>query len=218
MSGWGGPGGYVFQKAYIEFFCPPHKLPPLLSLVQQHPSLSLMAVNAAASHVHTAGPGTPVVTAAAPPADHEEEGTVAVERSVSGGQANVVTWGVFPGREVLQPSVVEFHSFMAWKDEAFAGWLQDWAPLYDTTAATAAASGSGIDSVAHKGMDESSAQEAKELLAKVWAKAQGLHRMLCSGDTEAWCHHLNLVGMLTVYSTKPHEYSYLVTFNLHFPR
>ena len=93
---------------------------------------------------------------------------MAVERSVPGGRANAVTWGVFPGREVLQPTVVEFHSFMAWKDEAFAVWLEDWASLYNT-ATVAAANGAGTA----EGMDESSVQEAKAVLTKVWRKARG---------------------------------------------
>jgi methylenetetrahydrofolate reductase (NADPH) len=32
---------------------------------------------------------------------------------------NVVTWGVFPGREIIQPTVVDAASFSVWKDEAF---------------------------------------------------------------------------------------------------
>ncbi len=28
---------------------------------------------------------------------------------------NAVTWGVFPGKEILQPTIVEAVSFMAWK-------------------------------------------------------------------------------------------------------
>ena len=34
-----------------------------------------------------------------------------------------MTWGVFPGREVLQPTVVDPISFRVWKDEAFRQWL-----------------------------------------------------------------------------------------------
>lgn len=41
-----------------------------------------------------------------------------------------VTWGVFPGREVIQPTVVDTHSFKVWKDEAFSLW-NEWAALYD---------------------------------------------------------------------------------------
>jgi hypothetical protein len=37
--------------------------------------------------------------------------------------ANAVTWGVFPGREIIQPTVVDPMSFRVWKDEAFELWL-----------------------------------------------------------------------------------------------
>lgn len=40
-----------------------------------------------------------------------------------------VTWGVFPGREVIQPTVVDPHSFKVWKDEAFGLW-DEWSSLY----------------------------------------------------------------------------------------
>lgn len=43
---------------------------------------------------------------------------------------NAVTWGVFPGQEIVQPTVVEASSFMAWKDEAYELWKK-WAELYD---------------------------------------------------------------------------------------
>ena len=42
-----------------------------------------------------------------------------------------MTWGVFPGREVIQPTVVDPEAFMVWKDEAFSLWLQPWAAIYD---------------------------------------------------------------------------------------
>lgn len=41
-----------------------------------------------------------------------------------------VTWGVFPGREVIQPTVVDPNSFKVWKDEAFSLW-EDWSSLYE---------------------------------------------------------------------------------------
>ena len=43
---------------------------------------------------------------------------------------NAVTWGVYPGREIVQPTIVESVSFMAWKDEAFDLWAR-WADCYD---------------------------------------------------------------------------------------
>jgi len=41
-----------------------------------------------------------------------------------------VTWGVFPGREVIQPTIVDSESFNIWKDEAFALWRDQWGALY----------------------------------------------------------------------------------------
>jgi methylenetetrahydrofolate reductase (NADPH) len=37
---------------------------------------------------------------------------------------------VFPGKEVIQPTVVDPVSFIVWKDEAFQAWEEDWASLY----------------------------------------------------------------------------------------
>jgi len=54
---------------------------------------------------------------------------------------NAVTWGVFPGKEILQPTIVEAVSFMAWKDEAFELGRQ-WSGLYD------------VDSLTHKLINE----------------------------------------------------------------
>lgn len=40
-----------------------------------------------------------------------------------------MTWGVFPGSEIKQPTIVEKLSFLAWKDEAFRLNLE-WASCY----------------------------------------------------------------------------------------
>lgn len=36
-------------------------------------------------------------------------------------QVNAVTWGVFPAREVIQPTVVDPQSFLVWKARRTAG-------------------------------------------------------------------------------------------------
>ena len=41
------------------------------------------------------------------------------------------------GAEIIQPTIVEAHSFLAWKDEAFLLW-QKWASLYPSTSPSAA--------------------------------------------------------------------------------
>lgn len=45
-------------------------------------------------------------------------------------EPNTVTWGVFPNHEIVQPTIVERSSFLAWKDEAFALWDQ-WAQCFE---------------------------------------------------------------------------------------
>jgi len=100
--GWGGPGGYVYQKAYVEFFVSPEKLGPLLDQLNQCPTITYMAVNAAGDVV-----------------SNQAEDAV-----------NAVTWGVFPGKEVEQPTVVDPVSFIVWKDEAFSLWETEWGSCY----------------------------------------------------------------------------------------
>ena len=98
--GWGGAGGRVYQKSYFEFFISDRSLPMLLAKFEELPSLSFHAIN--------------------------KDG-----RSFSNcAEVNAVTWGVFAGSEIKQPTVVDPASFVVWKDEAFALWLSAWASLY----------------------------------------------------------------------------------------
>lgn len=60
LFGWGGPGGRVYQKAYVEFFVAPEQLEALLEVVQRRPSLSLHAINSAGVYKCS---GTKAVTA-----------------------------------------------------------------------------------------------------------------------------------------------------------
>ncbi|EGU11236.1 Methylenetetrahydrofolate reductase [Rhodotorula toruloides ATCC 204091] len=102
--GWGPIRGYVYQKAYLEFFCPPELVEPLLELLGDTPSVTYHAVNKQGDFRSNTAPGP-----------------------------NAVTWGVFPGAEVIQPTVVDSTAFQAWKDEAYElGW--QWAQLYKETA------------------------------------------------------------------------------------
>jgi methylenetetrahydrofolate reductase (NADPH) len=42
-----------------------------------------------------------------------------------------VTWGVFPNREILQPTVFDPVTFLVWAEEAFSLWTSMWLNLYD---------------------------------------------------------------------------------------
>lgn len=43
--GWGGKGGFVYQKAYCECFCSPENMKKLVEMVKANQSMNLYAVN-----------------------------------------------------------------------------------------------------------------------------------------------------------------------------
>jgi len=102
--GWGPKGGYIYQKAYVEFFTSPENLQVFIDAVKKFPELTYHAVNCKGDSFTNAPDGS---------------------------HASAVTWGVFPGKEILQPTVVDSESFLVWKDEAFALWKSQWVSLYD---------------------------------------------------------------------------------------
>lgn len=136
VVGWGPANGYVYQKvglyhviydpkpdvdlkAYLEFMVSPSQLTTLLPLIEKDPNFVYYAI--------------------------KKNGDLRTNAQVEG--PNAVTWGVFPGKEIVQPTIVEAVSFMAWKvcfvilncnnhestgiqDEAFELGLQ-WAQIYE---------------------------------------------------------------------------------------
>lgn len=45
VYGWGPRNGYVYQKAYLEFFVPPEKLNELITKMSKDPEVTYFAVN-----------------------------------------------------------------------------------------------------------------------------------------------------------------------------
>ena len=102
--GWGGPGGYVYQKEYCECFCGPENLDKLVRLVKEHPSMNLYAVNI--------------------------DGQI-VQKGTEPGGVTALTWGVFSNREILQPTIFDPEIFLVWSEEAFSLWTTMWLNLYE---------------------------------------------------------------------------------------
>ena len=98
--GWGPSEGWVYQKGYLECFVAPELFEALLETFPQFPKLTYHAINAAG------------------------------ESQSNCDTVTAVTWGVFPGREIVQPTVVDPASFSAWAEEAFALWKQ-WESIYE---------------------------------------------------------------------------------------
>ena len=81
---------YVYQKAYVEFFTSPENFRALEPKLKAAPSITYMAVNAKGDMISNLGPT----------------------------DVNAVTWGVFPAKEIIQPTVVDPQSFAVWKVHA----------------------------------------------------------------------------------------------------
>ena len=63
----------------------------------------------------------------------------------SKSKVTALTWGVFPDREILQPTVVDEASFLVWKHEAFGLWKQ-WQGLHPPGSASSKIIGEVADS------------------------------------------------------------------------
>lgn len=111
--GWGPKHGFVFQKAFVEFFLPASEWTTLkekLTSAGVRDSVCFYASNAAGDFVSSdASGGVTTVTA--------------------NSSTNAVTWGVFPGKEIVTPTIVEEVSFRAWSEEAFGIW-GEWSRVY----------------------------------------------------------------------------------------
>ncbi|KAF8891252.1 methylenetetrahydrofolate reductase-domain-containing protein [Infundibulicybe gibba] len=103
VFGWGPRAGYVFQKGFVEFFCGKDEIDEIEKRV----------VERGRGWVHWFA------------ANHEGE----CRTNVPEDGRNAVTWGVFPGQEIAQTTIIEAESFLSWKEEAFSIW-SDWASFY----------------------------------------------------------------------------------------
>ncbi|KAF8590028.1 MTHFR-domain-containing protein [Ramaria rubella] len=103
LVGWGPKGGYIFQKAFVEFFADPEVVTWLRDRINQR--------------------GCGLVTFLAGNLEGD------IESNMSDEDTNAVTWGVFPGHEIAQSTIIERENFLSWKDEAFSIWFE-WAQVY----------------------------------------------------------------------------------------
>ncbi|CAN6672996.1 hypothetical protein TRVA0_047S00870 [Trichomonascus vanleenenianus] len=101
VHGWGPSNGYVYQKAYLEMFVSPDKIEQLVAACDKNEDVTYYVV--------------------------KQDGELRTNSTVDG--PNAVTWGIYPGKEVIQPTVVEKISFLAWKDEAFR-LGEEWANVF----------------------------------------------------------------------------------------
>jgi methylenetetrahydrofolate reductase (NADPH) len=104
VHGWGPRGGYVYQKSYLEVLVSPELIAEVITKIERNLDMTYYAVNKSGD----------------------------LKTNAPGDGPNAVTWGVFPGKEIVQPTIVETISFLAWKDEFFhLG--QDWAECHSSS-------------------------------------------------------------------------------------
>ncbi|TIB81087.1 methylenetetrahydrofolate reductase [Wallemia mellicola] len=107
IFGFGPKNGWIFQKAFVEFWVPEHELEGLCKRLDGWKDGGYYAGNAKG-----------------------EMKTNFYEDTI-----NAVTWGIFPGQEVVQTTIIEDVSFNAWREEAFEIWLE-WSMLYSPKSAS----------------------------------------------------------------------------------
>ncbi|KAF9483791.1 MTHFR-domain-containing protein [Pholiota conissans] len=103
VLGWGPRSGYVFQKCFVEFFCGTEDLELLEERIEKEGN----------GWVHYYA------------CNYKGE----CRSNVPDDGRNAVTWGVFPGKEITQTTIIERESFLSWKDEAFSIW-SEWSTFY----------------------------------------------------------------------------------------
>lgn len=105
ILGWGPESGVVYQKAFVELFIPKQewteKVLPRLRKYIDNKTITYFA----------------------------GDSTGTIDSNLSSNSKNAVTWGIFPMKEVLQPTIIDFESFKAWNEEAFHLWIE-WARCY----------------------------------------------------------------------------------------
>lgn len=112
VFGWGPKNGFVFQKAFVELFIPSEDWKTLQSKLTSpsiSPFVSWYASNAAGDYLSS------------------ESNTSS--KAEGGSGTNAVTWGAFPGKEIITPTIIEEVSFRAWAEEAFGIW-GEWGRVY----------------------------------------------------------------------------------------
>lgn len=102
IHGWGPTGGFVFQKAFVEFFLLAsdwHQiLRPYLESVSVREQVSWYAADYGGGF----------------------------DSSEKSEAVHAVTWGMFPGKEIATATMVDEVNFRTWAEEAFGVWAE-WA-------------------------------------------------------------------------------------------
>lgn len=103
ILGWGPPNGYVYQRLYIEFFIKKDLMLELIKELGNHPKILYQSINNKGDHYE----------------------------SFKSNVVLALTWGVFPNKEITQPTIYDSEVFLVWKEEAFTR-FDEWIKIYNS--------------------------------------------------------------------------------------
>lgn len=131
IHGWGPKGGFVFQKAFVEFFLPASewttKLRPYLDSPAVRDVVSWYAGDSKGNFQSSQLPHPNHSY------NHSHADNETVSEEVAAAAVHAVTWGMFPGKEIATATMVEAVSFRTWAEEAFGLWAE-WARVVGESA------------------------------------------------------------------------------------
>ncbi|MCJ1354529.1 MAG: hypothetical protein MMC33_004518 [Icmadophila ericetorum] len=110
--GWGPKNGFVFQKAFVEFFVPATSWQTIL-----RPHLLKPGITEEVSWYATDPTGADFESSELLSQPHLSRRSSQTKTAMNG-----VTWAVFPGKEIVTPTIIEEVSFRAWGEEAYGIW------------------------------------------------------------------------------------------------
>ena len=130
--GWGPKNGFVFQKAFVEFWITAEDWHKVLK-----PRLTSSDITTDVSWYASSNPnkGSPLFSNGSSTEDadlHQQSAGGIFESSSPASSVDSVTWGVFPGKEIVTPTIIEEMSFRSWVEEAFNVW-KEWERCYPPT-------------------------------------------------------------------------------------
>ena len=119
--GWGPAAGYVFQKGFVEFFCEESDVAVIEEKIK----------NKGNGWVHYFAGNFKVCSfililrlLSFRMIILSDQGDC--RSNVSEDGRNAVTWGVFPGQEVVQTTIIERESFLLWKVSLVLRYTRTW--------------------------------------------------------------------------------------------
>jgi methylenetetrahydrofolate reductase (NADPH) len=123
VFGWGPKGeGFCFQRPFCEFLTTKEKWEK-----EVRPKLAKVTIEEASwmkTDAHGVYESSDGITSG-----RSVQSKTTSKRAPGTSVVNAVTWGVFRGREIITPTIIESESFRAWAEEAFT-LFSEWAACF----------------------------------------------------------------------------------------